>query len=178
MKVLIGLGNIGNKYANTRHNVGFRVVDELARVLGLQFSSSKKLHSGIVKNDDLVLAKPTTMMNDSGKAAKVLASTYRVPAGDLYVIHDDLDLALGEYKIQFGRGPKVHNGIASIESALGTVDFWRVRIGIDNRDPHNRIPGQAYVLGDFTNEENQKLSRVIELALVELEMIIKNHNNV
>jgi len=81
---------------------------------------------------------------------------------DLYIVHDDLDIKLGEYKIQKGKGPKVHKGINSIEKALGTDDFWRVRVGVDNRDSNNRTPGEQYVLQDFTSEEKEILDKVLD----------------
>lgn len=134
MKLIIGLGNPGTKYLRNRHNAGHMLVDAIGEGL-----------------------KTNTFMNDSGKFVKKNAPK---DLNDLYIAHDDLDIRLGQYKIQFGVGPKVHNGIKSIEDALNTKDFWRVRIGVDNRDPDNRIPGEEYVLQDFTNEELEILKQV------------------
>jgi PTH1 family peptidyl-tRNA hydrolase len=141
MKLIIGLGNPGEKYKNNRHNVGYMVID--------------KLKKGF---------KTNCFMNESGKIVKKLIEQYKVDLPNLWIIHDDLDIPLGNYKIQFGRGPKEHNGLKSIEEKLGTKDFWRVRIGIENRgEPHfaEVSRGKEYVLEDFTNEERKVLDRVI-----------------
>lgn len=100
-------------------------------------------------------------MNASGKAVHSLATNYKLLATDIYVIHDDLDIKLGEYKTQKGKGPKVHNGINSIEDSLGETDFWRVRVGVDNRNADNRIPGEDYVLQDFLPEERKAIDKVL-----------------
>ena len=107
-------------------------------------------------------------MNDSGVAVKNLSTHYNLQHTNLYVVHDDLDLTLGSYKIQFGKGPKVHNGLLSIEEELGTSDFWRVRIGVDNRDPNNRIPGDEYVLQNFTKEEIEIRDKIIAEITIKL----------
>lgn len=101
-------------------------------------------------------------MNSSGEAVNKLANYYSLVPSALFVAHDDLDLPLGEYKIQKGVGPKLHNGINSIEQTLGSSDFWRIRIGVDNRDPNNRIPGEDYVLQDFSKEEMESLKIVFK----------------
>lgn len=163
MKVIVGLGNVGEKYARTRHNVGFVAIDKLTT---------------LVKNKNIILSKPDTMMNASGIAVKKLIENKKIKLDDLFIIHDDLDIRLGEYKIQKGKGPKIHKGINSIEDTLGTSDFWRVRVGVDNR--HSEIArgisrgpipldakisngtGREYVLEDFTAEEKIVIDRVIE----------------
>lgn len=156
MKLVIGLGNPGDKYRNNRHNVGHMVVDEL-------------LKSGLPKG---VAAKKTDVfMNESGLSVKKLVDFYKVSPENLYIIHDDLDIKLGEYKIQKGKGPRVHNGVNSIEETLGTVDFWRVRIGVDNRDAENRTPGEQYVLQDFAGDELGMLDSVLSKAVEELKKV-------
>lgn len=168
MKLIIGLGNPGEKYHNTRHNVGFMMLDELAQMTSDQWLMNKYVQSSIINNQSLILAKPQAFMNNSGEAVKLLLAFYELKPTAITVVHDDLDLPLGEYKIQFGKGPKVHNGINSIESSLGTDQFWRVRIGIDNRDPENRTPGEAYVLQQFSTLEQITLNKVfkdIKLAI-------------
>ena len=101
-------------------------------------------------------------MNDSGKFVLAQYTKYHIPYASLYVVHDDLDIPLGAFKIQFGVGPKVHNGLNDIYDKLGTKDFWHVRAGVDNRDPENRTKGEDYVLEDFTNEEKVILDGVIK----------------
>lgn len=154
MKLIVGLGNPGKKYKFNRHNVGQRVIDYL-----LQSNSH---------NNSVVCKKLKTFMNDSGKEVSELVNYYKIDMDDLYVIHDDLDIVIGEYKIQKGTGPKGHNGVNSIEEVLGKDEFWRVRVGVENRDPDSRIPGETYVLQNFTEDEELKLSGVFEKIADEL----------
>lgn len=146
MRLIIGLGNPGEEYEKSRHNAGYRLVQRLWET----------------GRSSLIPSYTTdTFMNDSGKAVKKLVDQYSLDTKDLYIAHDDLDLPLGTYKIQFGIGPKVHNGINSVEKALGTKDFWRVRIGIDNREEGNRTTGEQYVLQNFSDDEKLILDKVI-----------------
>jgi PTH1 family peptidyl-tRNA hydrolase len=163
MKLIIGLGNTGEKYEKTRHNVGFMVIDAFAaKVNSTGWSLNGKLHSllSIVKGS-LILAKPTTFMNSSGITAVSLTNYYKIQTPDIWIIHDDLDIILGQYKIQKGVGPKLHYGIQSIEEKLKTKDFWRVRVGVDNRSDDNRILGEEYVLENFEKGEIEIRDRVI-----------------
>jgi PTH1 family peptidyl-tRNA hydrolase len=171
MKFIVGLGNPGKEYAKTRHNVGFMVADALVQHPQPEgtasFRSVPKLHLELAKfSSDILIAKPQTYMNDSGRAVRALLDFYKVPASEwsdsLYVIHDDLDIQLGECKMQLGKGPKVHNGLLSIYSALGTQNFWHVRVGVDNRQGQRFQAGREYVLEGFTKEESQQLDQVIQ----------------
>lgn len=146
MRLLVGLGNPGEKYESTRHNAGFYLVDA--------FHDQK-----IPK--DFVVRKSDMFMNESGIIVKKLVDRYELDINNLYIAHDDLDIPLGAYKIQFGVGPKVHNGVNSVERELRTKDFWRIRIGVDNRKPDDRIQGEEYVLQDFTEEERKILNSII-----------------
>lgn len=166
MKVIVGLGNPGDKYKNNRHNVGFLVLDRLIEV-----RTESKFESLVCKVGDTLLVKPQTFVNRSGVAVSEIVNFYKVSTDDLIVVHDDLDIRLGEYKIQKGIGPKIHNGVNSIEECLGRKDFWRVRVGIDNRPMANgewRMVGEDYVLADFTLEENAVLDKVIKIIVDEL----------
>ncbi len=146
MKVIVGLGNPGIKYVNNRHNVGHIVIDAL---------QSLKTKDKTIKSDKY--------MNDSGLFVRKLKDKYpKMQMSDLYIIHDDLDIPLGSFKIQFGKGPKVHNGLNDIYEKIGTSDFWHVRVGVDNRDPENRASGYDYVLEDFTEDEKLILNGVIK----------------
>lgn len=147
MKLVVGIGNPEVKYKNTRHNVGLMVVDEL-------------ISNGRIK--DVVIKRSDKFMNDSGIFVKKQLTVYGLQSTDLYIVHDDLDIPLGAFKIQFGKGPKVHNGLNDIYEKLGTSEFWHVRVGVDNRDPENRAKGDDYVLSDFTSDEQIILSRVIK----------------
>ncbi len=155
MKLLIGLGNPGTRYAKNRHNAGHKFVEWLVA-------------SGQWLEKDVEVFKTDTFMNDSGSFVKKISRTHKLEPSHLFVVHDDLDIPLGQYKIQKGVGPKVHNGINSIESALGGKDFWRIRIGVDNRDPQNRVAGEDYVLQDFTKNELSILEKVFEEIAVSL----------
>lgn len=145
MKVIIGLGNPGDKYKNTRHSVGYRVIEELHK---------KNIRFTLLRNTDV-------FMNDSGNFVAKVVDKYNLDLHGLYIVHDDLDLRLGEYKIQFGKGPKVHNGLRDIYEKIGTKDFWHVRIGVDGRELENRTKGEEYVLSDFLPEEEKVVSMVI-----------------
>ena len=148
MKLIVGLGNPGEKYKNNRHNAGHMVIDKLSQTL-----NSK---SQIIK-------KSSVFMNDSGSfVKKVLTDHQSLTTDYLYIIHDDLDLSLGTWKIQKGKGPKEHGGINDIEQKLRTKVFTRIRIGVDNRKPESRILGEEYVLQDFTKEEEKILDKVVD----------------
>ena len=158
MRYLIGLGNPGAQYQNNRHNVGHMFIDFL----------QKNLKGGKDKaEDEVVLKKTDTFMNQSGSFVKKASVT---ESSDLVIVHDDLDIPFGKFKIQFGTGPKIHNGILSIEDTLGTNEFWRIRIGVDNPTTRLRVPenarskmnGEDYVLQDFTEEELIELQNVFE----------------
>lgn len=165
MKLLIGLGNPGSFYSSTRHNAGFIFVEELQKVVGGKYRPTIKNQVRILKSD--------RFMNDSGVFVKNLVTKYSLSGTDLFVVHDDLDIPLGDFKIQFGKGPKDHNGILSIEKELGTKDFWRIRIGIENRDGYkDGIKGEEYVLQNFTDEEKNILGKVVKSACKKLEIFI------
>lgn len=165
MKLVVGLGNPGEKYIKTRHNVGFVVVEQLVIKLDVgNWVMDKKFESEIVKTKEIFYIKPQTFMNDSGRAVSSLARFYKVKPEDIYIIHDDLDIPLGGSKIQFGKGPQVHNGLLSIEKELGTDQFWNVRIGVENRKVKGNkgIPGVEYSLQNFTDEEQLRIEPVIQ----------------
>ena len=154
--------------------MGVDVVDGL-RSTDYGFSdwhSEKQLKAVVssLKAKSVLLAKPQTFMNNSGVAVSSLVNFYKITPGNLYVIHDDLDIKLGEYKIQFGKGPKDHGGLNSIYEKLGRRDFWHVRIGIENRIKNNelQIKGEDYVLQDFTNEEKRHIENINGQILREL----------
>ena len=159
MKVIVGLGNPGEKYAKNRHNVGFMTIDRI-----------KEFDGEVLKTGEVILVKPQTFMNRSGEAVSQIVNFYKVPADDLIVVHDDLDIKLGEYKIQKGVGPKVHNGLTSIEERLGRTDFWRMRVGIDSRQSAvgSRQSGEDYVLADFSSDEEISINKIIKEIIDQL----------
>lgn len=181
MKCIVGLGNPGEKYEKNRHNIGFVVVDRLLAEItnnqtlnSKQFSNSTKFNSQIVQEKNFILAKPQTFMNDSGKAVVALTRFYKIDPKDLYVIHDDLDIALGKYKIQFGKGPQVHNGLLSIEQELGTDQFWNVRVGVENREVRGNkgVPGVVYSLQDFNPDEQIVVTTVVENVVSDMVRVV------
>lgn len=160
MKLVIGLGNPGEKYRNNRHNVGFMVLDKLNDKSWQKSKSGLLLYSWL--QSDIELVKPQTFMNESGIAVKYAVSKHKVQTDNSYVVHDDLDLPLGIWKVQFAKGPKEHGGINDIEHKLSTKDFWRVRVGVDNRKPESKVSGEDYVLQDFTDEERRVVGKIID----------------
>ena len=171
MKLIIGLGNYGKEYEFTRHNAGFMVVKRLLEKLKRRanFKTEKKFRADVVRVGDIILAKPLTYMNESGRAVRALLDFYKIDTSDLVVIHDDLDIKLGEYKVQRGVGPKIHNGLSSVEKYLKTKDFLRVRIGVDSRKEGVKYgSGANYVLSRMTKDELERLKMATELSLGDL----------
>ena len=159
IKAIVGLGNIGKEYKNTRHNVGFDFLDYISN--NSAFKENKKLRclesNYIINNHKIILVKPITMMNNSGICVNLFSKYYKINLENILVVHDDLDIELGNYKLQFARGPKAHNGVNSIEKILKSKKFWRLRIGINNRTSKEKNDdfnsGADYVLSRFTETE-------------------------
>ncbi|NCN24389.1 MAG: aminoacyl-tRNA hydrolase [Candidatus Pacebacteria bacterium CG10_big_fil_rev_8_21_14_0_10_42_12] len=170
MQLIIGLGNPGKEYEETRHNIGFAAVDNIASKANKKFVLSKKLHSQLCRiNSEVFLVKPETFMNASGRAVQAVAAYYGVTNFEnIYVAHDDLDLVIGTKKIQLGTGPKIHNGLSSIYENLGTKDFWHVRLGIDGRAGDRLIPSKNYVLQPFAAAERPLIDKTISEVTKEL----------
>lgn len=166
MKLVVGLGNPGLKYTNSKHNIGFSVLKVLAKAYKIPLKSDKGTFSlsgkGRLDNHKLLLAMPLTFMNLSGQAIKALLEKYKIDLADLLVICDDLDLELGRLKIKDKGSSGGHRGLDSIIKALNTRDFCRLRIGI-NRPPKN-IDAALYVLSPFSKKEKGLLREVIEKA--------------
>ena len=183
MFIITGLGNPGEKYQDNRHNAGFMFIDYLYNNSEVvkpwkydKYSQSEISQVTFPMTDDrrltTDLVKPQTYMNKSGDAVKKIISNQKSEISNLFVIHDDLDLVLSNFKIQKGVGPKVHNGISSIEDVLGSKDFWRVRIGVDNRED-KKISGETYVLQNFTSEEKTTLETTFPKILERLISCLK-----
>ena len=150
--LVVGLGNPGPQYAKTRHNIGFMVAELLAGRIGASFKVHKRsgaeIATGRLGGRSVVLAKPRTFMNESGRQVGPLAKFYSVAPADVIVIHDELDIDFGRLRLKLGGGEGGHNGLRSVANALGTKDFQRVRIGI-GRPPGRKDPA-AFVLENFT----------------------------
>ncbi len=155
MKVIVGLGNPGEKYKNNRHNVGQMLIDYLK-------SQNLKLKTNIQ------MVKTDVFMNQSGPFIEKVLKNRGLDIDDLIIVHDDLDIPLGKFKIQWGEGPRLHNGLKSIEETLNTGDFWRIRIGVDARTPEDWIDGEAYVLSDFEKNEREIVDSTFESIVVRL----------
>lgn len=172
MKTIIGLGNPGEKYKNTRHSVGFMLIDKLQGSLNLpNFKEEKKFKAKVSRNKDIILIKPQTFMNNSGESVSAYVNYFKINPKDLIVIHDDIDLLLGTAKISFGEGPAGHNGVSSVINALGSRNFWRVRIGILSK-PKEKIETDEFVLGNFSKEELKKIKKITEEVLEALKQPI------
>lgn len=165
MKLIIGLGNPGKKYQRTRHNIGFLVIDEIIRLynfdqpkLNAKFDS--EIVKGTIEGKIALVAKPQTFMNNSGKAVRSIIDFYKISTNDLIVIHDDLDIRLGDYKISRNRSSAGHNGVQSVIDHLATKDFERIRIGIGIDD--KKIPTEDFVLSTFQASEDDTINRIIK----------------
>jgi PTH1 family peptidyl-tRNA hydrolase len=173
--LVVGLGNPGENYARTRHNLGFMVADLLAARMGAKFKAHKRsgteVVTGRLAGQSVVLAKPRCFMNESGRQVGPLAKFYSVPPADIIVIHDELDLEFGCIRLKFGGGEGGHNGVRSVASALGTKDFQRVRIGI-GRPPGRKDPA-AFVLENFTAAERADVPTICEQAADATELLIE-----
>lgn len=167
MKLVVGLGNPGEKYAKTRHNVGFRILDEILKTYAASPSFNKKFEAIVYSLDeDRLLVKPQTFMNVSGKAVNRLANFYKVKPEGLLVVHDDVDLEFGEVKHVFGRGSAGHKGVQSIIDATGSDQFSRVRVGIGR--PNVPIDIEEWVLQNFTEDPadvEHLISRAAEVVI-------------
>ncbi len=152
MKLIVGLGNPGEKYTTTRHNAGFIFVDNLCKVLELSWAIEKKSDAAVAKNAKFILAKPQTFMNNSGTAVAKLLTYFKVPVENLVVVHDDVDLPFGEYRLKQGSGSAGHHGVIDIIEKVGTQDFWRFRIGV-GRPAESKYSVEDYVLKPFAPSE-------------------------
>ena len=163
MKVVVGLGNPGPKYAGNRHNLGFMVADLLAGRMGGRFKSHRtgcEVLEGRLAGRRVVLAKPRTYMNLSGGPVAGVARFFKIELDGLVVVHDDLDLPFGTIRLKRGGGEGGHNGLRSITKSLGSKDYLRVRFGID-RPPGRQDPAD-YVLSDFSSTERRDLPVLLE----------------
>ena len=182
MILIIGLGNPGKKYQKTRHNLGFRVVDEIAANFqfspalsqkgGVQSIFNVKISKGEIANKKIILAKPQTFMNLSGKAVKKLISNIQNLTSKLWIIHDDIDIPLGEIRIVKNRSSAGHKGVESIIKELGTKNFVRFRIGIQPKFGKPKNP-ERFVLQKFNKEEEKIVKEVIKKTAEAIEMILK-----
>jgi len=173
--LIVGLGNPGQKYYFTRHNLGFRVIDHLSGELSIPLNNELSLLAewgkGDWNNHKLILAKPQTFMNLSGEAVFRLKKFFRIETKKMIVIHDDLDLKFGQIKIRDKGGDAGHKGIKSIIESLGEEEFIRIRMGIGR--PQNGLKSQDYVLADFDEVQKRDLALFVDQAKEAVIIIIK-----
>jgi len=172
MKLLVGLGNPGKAYETTRHNVGWLVLDELAAEYMAAWENKKRWKAQVapiqIHGERIVMIKPQTFMNKSGEAVQAARGFFRKAAVDsIWVVHDDVDLPLGEIRIKQGGGSAGHRGIDSIAQMVGSKDFWRVRIGIGRPD-NPKVPLEDHVLKKFSSNEMKQLETIIDEARVKI----------
>ncbi len=166
MKLIIGLGNLEEKYIGTRHNVGFEFLDKLKTDLNFpEFEFNKKFNADISTNKEITLVKPQTFMNLSGEAVQSILSFYKLSPDDILVIHDDKDIVLGEYRLATDSSSAGHNGVQNIIDKLGTQKFKRIRIGVG---VETDLPSEVFVLQKFSDEESEKIKDVLEKVLEEV----------
>ncbi len=178
MKLIVGLGNIGKKYENTRHNFGFLVLDRLAHQRKFKFKDSTKFQGAWASESDpahkkIFYLKPSTYMNLSGSAVQALAYFYKIEAKDVFVVYDDLDLALGSVRLARGGGAGGHKGIQSIMNALGIREIPRLKLGI-GKPKHEGQETADHVLQSFNSEEMREVSKLIDHAIQAIEAYLKD----
>lgn len=162
MKLIVGLGNPGKEYECTRHNIGFMILDEFARINNLEFNKNKfegLYLDTMINGEKVILLKPLKYMNLSGEVIRKYVDYFKVDIKDILVIHDDMDLDVGSFKIRYKGGSAGHNGLKNIESNLSTNEYKRIKIGISK---NKNIDTVNYVLGKFSKEELEKLDNVIK----------------
>jgi len=171
MELFVGLGNPGKKYQHTRHNLGQSVIFKLLKDIRVTSNNYSKLNAQIADYQDTKFATLDTYMNESGFAVSKIINYFKINPQNLYIIHDDLDLPVGEYRLQFDRGPAGHNGVSSIIEQLGSQAFNRIRIGIGK--PTTPIAVEDYVLQPFLKEEQVIINQTIDKIIAEIKTISK-----
>lgn len=172
MLLIVGLGNPGTQYANNRHNVGFKIIDEIAKDFKFPEFTSKfqgQVSTGQIGGEKIILLKPMTYMNLSGQSVGECMRFYKIPIENVYVFYDEIDLALGKVKVKQGGGAAGHNGIKSLDQHLGQ-NYWRVRFGVDRPKLSSMVSG--YVLQDFSRDEKSLLDYLVSITSRELPKLV------
>ena len=179
LRLIVGLGNPGPDYSETRHNAGFWFCVRLARELGASFSRESRYHGLVAKarinGADLWLLLPQLFMNRSGQSVQALTHFYRVAPAEMLVVHDELDIPPGQLRLKFGGGLGGHNGLKDITAHLGTQDYWRLRIGIGHPGDRNEVVN--YVLKPPRKEESGEIDAAIDRALLAWPLLAKGEFN-
>ena len=179
MKLIVGLGNPGREYSTTRHNIGFAVLNTLARKNGINFNKHychARAGEGRIAGTEVALARPQTYMNLSGESVSALMRRYRLKTSDLLVVHDDLDLPLGRIRLRAGGSAGGHNGLKSIIASTGSIEFARLKIGIGrpNNEADSRTEVVGHVLSVFDPAERRTVEITVARAVEAIEMFIEN----
>lgn len=176
IRLIVGLGNPGSQYDQTRHNAGFWFVEELARQLSGQFANEKRFSGDACKvqvgNHGVWLLKPQTFMNRSGIAVRQLADFYRIPVTEILVAHDELDIPVGQVRLKQGGGHGGHNGLRDCHAHLGT-DYWRLRIGIGHPGDKHKVVD--YVLSRASAAEEELMRQGIAAAVAQIDNIVQGN---
>ncbi|MEW6165576.1 MAG: aminoacyl-tRNA hydrolase [Pseudomonadota bacterium] len=179
LRLVVGLGNPGAEYSETRHNAGFWFCERLVRELGASLSRESRYHGHVAKarlgGNDLWLLMPQTFMNRSGQSVQALAHFYRIAPAEMLVVHDELDIPPGQLRLKFGGGLGGHNGLKDITAHLGTQDYWRLRIGIGHPGDRNDVVN--YVLKPPRKEEAGEIDAAIDRALLAWPLLAKGDFN-
>ncbi len=173
MLLIIGLGNPEKDYGNTRHNMGFNVINKISEKYGIDVNKNKfnaLFGSGNIHNEKVILLKPQTFMNLSGEAVREAIDFYKIDLEHVLIIYDDIDLAPGKIRIKKNGGPGTHNGMRSIVQHLGTENFARLRVGIGK--PEGNMDLVEYVIGHINSEDKELLDNGVDLAVEAVDKII------
>ncbi len=177
LRLIVGLGNPGAEYSETRHNAGFWFCERLARDMGVTLARESRFRglAGNARSDGVWLLLPQTFMNRSGEAVQALSHFYRIEPQEMLIVHDELDLPPGQVRLKFGGGLGGHNGLKDITSRLGTQDYWRLRIGIGHPGDRNEVVN--YVLKPPRKEEAVEIDTAIDRALLAWPQLAKSDYN-
>ena len=161
MKLIVGLGNPGTKYKNTRHNLGFMVIDRFVKDKGLSWRYSQDFLCHHSKSSNFVVIKPSTYMNKSGESVRKVLTFYEIESKDILAVHDDIDLEFSKIRLVFGSLSAGHKGVESTIASLGGFDFGRLRVGVGRPPPEasdDKVDAEKYVLENFTQEKPTPVS--------------------
>ena len=162
MKLIAGLGNVGEQYLFTRHNIGFMVLDKWASNDNFSFKEERKLKCFVAKQGDIIFIKPTTFMNLSGEAVRAVMDYYKIDIKDILIIYDDISLDLGKIRFRANGSDGGHNGIKSVIKHVGSQNFDRLKIGIG---PQPNVASEQYVLQNFPQSDFEKLKAVLKISI-------------
>lgn len=175
IRLIVGLGNPGAQYQDTRHNAGFWFVDEVARITGATLRPEPRFHGlaarVMLEGHELWLLQPTTFMNRSGQAAAALARFYKISPEQTLIVHDEIDLPVGQIKLKYAGGHGGHNGLRDLHAHFGTPNYWRLRIGVDH--PGSKDMVVDYVLHAPSKVDRAKIDNVIDEALRQLPALLR-----